>query len=204
MIKILLYLYIKAKISHHKKHLKTVCVIGNNFCTSSLYRNPDEQLLNVKIANLTKNPKKILFGNKCNLSCEITLNERGSITIGEFTFMNYVRMRIDYNLRIGSHCLFGPNVLIWDTDNHPLSVNARHKQAEEIPGFYPLNKSYEASGGDITIENDVWIGMDALILGGVRIGSGSIVAARSVVTKDVEANTIVAGIPAKKIGTVPK
>lgn len=204
MKNIILTLYRKRQLMRHLKYLKTVCIIGEDFCTSSLYKNPQAQLLNLKIANLTKDPKNIIFGNKCNISCSITLNEKGSISVGDFTYMNYVRMRIDYNLRIGSHCLFGPNVVIWDTDNHPLSVNARHKQAEEIPGFYPLNKSYEASGGDITIENDVWIGMDALILGGVRIGSGSIVAARSVVTKDVEVNTIVAGIPAKKIGTVPK
>lgn len=204
MIKILLNIYRKRKIVRHIKYLKEVCVIGDDFCTSSLYRNPQKQLLNVKIENLSKDPRKIVFGNKCNVSCSITLNEKGSIIVGDFTFMNYVRMRIDYNLRIGTHCLFGPNVVIWDTDNHPLSVNARHKQAEEIPGIYPLSKSYEASGGDITIENDVWIGMDSLILGGVKIGYGSIVAARSVVTRDVEPFTIVAGVPAKKIGIVPK
>jgi acetyltransferase-like isoleucine patch superfamily enzyme len=46
--------------------------------------------------------------------------------------------------------------------------------------------------------------MEALILGGVRIGEGAIVSARSVVTKDVEPFTIVGGVPAKIIGKVPK
>ena len=51
--------------------------------------------------------------------------------------------------------------------------------------------------GDIVIGNDVWIGYEAVILSGVRIGDGAIVAARAVVTKDVEPYTIVGGVPAK-------
>jgi len=112
--------------------------------------------------------------------------------------MNYIQMRIDYNLKIGSHCMFGPNVRLWDTNNHPVSVSERHQQCEFIAlkGFID---SYEAGGGNITIGNDVWIGMDAIILGGVTIGNGSIVAAGSIVTNDVPENVLVAGIPAKVV-----
>ena len=53
--------------------------------------------------------------------------------------------------------------------------------------------------GDILIGNDVWIGYEAVILSGVTIGDGAIVAARSVVTKDVPPYTIVGGVPAKPI-----
>jgi len=53
--------------------------------------------------------------------------------------------------------------------------------------------------GDIVIGNDVWIGYEAVILAGVKIGDGAIIGARSVVTKDVEPYTIVAGTPAKPI-----
>ena len=53
--------------------------------------------------------------------------------------------------------------------------------------------------GDITVGNDVWIGYEAVILSGVTIGDGAIVAARSVVTKDVPPYTIVGGVPAKPI-----
>ena len=51
----------------------------------------------------------------------------------------------------------------------------------------------------ITIENDVWIGAKVTVLGGVTIGNGSIVAAGSVVTKDVKPYSIVGGVPAKMI-----
>jgi acetyltransferase-like isoleucine patch superfamily enzyme len=73
---------------------------------------------------------------------------------------------------------------------------------------YPFNKLWvEASNisghpktrGDVIIANDVWIGRDALIVSGVHIGSGAVIGARSVVTKNVAPYTIVAGNPAKMI-----
>ncbi|MDP4190501.1 MAG: CatB-related O-acetyltransferase [Bacteroidota bacterium] len=53
--------------------------------------------------------------------------------------------------------------------------------------------------GDIVIGNDVWIGYDAIIMAGVHIGDGAVIATRAVVTKDVPPYTIVGGIPAKEI-----
>lgn len=108
-------------------------------------------------------------------------------------------MRIDHNLiKIGSHCLFGPKVRLWDTDNHPLSPSARHKQCEYIAhkGFID---SYEAGGSDIIIGDDVWIGMDVIILGGVIIGNGSVIAAGSIVTKSIPENVLAAGVPASVV-----
>ena len=70
----------------------------------------------------------------------------------------------------------------------------------EIP---PIGEPYPVSGKiykKVTIENDVWIGSSAIILPGATIGEGALIAAGSVVTKDVEANSIVAGNPARKIG----
>ena len=53
--------------------------------------------------------------------------------------------------------------------------------------------------GDIIIGNDVWIGYDAVIMAGVKIGDGAVIGARAVVTKDVEPYSIVGGVPAKEI-----
>jgi acetyltransferase-like isoleucine patch superfamily enzyme len=83
-------------------------------------------------------------------------------------------------------------------------VSKRHIQCEEIAESFPLAKSYEADGSSITIKEDVWIGMDALILGGVTMGKGAVVAARSLVTKDVAPYTLVGGVPTKVIGSVPE
>ena len=53
--------------------------------------------------------------------------------------------------------------------------------------------------GDIVIGNDVWIGYEAVIMAGIHIGNGAIIAARAVVTKDVPPYTIVSGVPARPI-----
>jgi len=53
--------------------------------------------------------------------------------------------------------------------------------------------------GDIEVGNDVWIGMESSVMPGIKIGNGAIIAAKSVVTKDVEPYTIVAGNPARVV-----
>ncbi len=203
MIKFLLRIKDNIKIRQQEKSLSESCIVGKNFCKSNYYKDHRKQLLNVKVNNHTYDKTKIQFGDYCNVSCQITLNNKGSIKIGDYVFINYAKFRIDYDLIIGNNCMIGPNVAFWDTDNHPISAKLRHQQSVDFATNFPLVRSYEALGGSISIGSDVWIGMDALILGGVKIGEGAIIAARSVVTKDVEPFTIVGGIPAKKIGDVP-
>lgn len=65
----------------------------------------------------------------------------------------------------------------------------------------PRNKTYVT--GDVHIEDGAYIGMNALIVKPVRIGKSAVVAAGAVVTKDVSPKAIVAGVPAKQIGSVP-
>ncbi len=64
----------------------------------------------------------------------------------------------------------------------------------------PHDPMFATRGGVVTIDDNVWIGSRAMILPGVHIGEGAVVAAAAVVTKDVEPYRIVAGVPAKPIG----
>jgi acetyltransferase-like isoleucine patch superfamily enzyme len=82
---------------------------------------------------------------------------------------------------IGDEVLFGDMVRVMDTDGH--GIDGR-----------------EPKVAPVAIGNHVWIGINAVILKGVTIGDSAIVGAGAVVTKDVAANTIVGGVPAKKIG----
>lgn len=99
-------------------------------------------------------------------------------------------------IEIGKYCSVGPEVRICtDVDHDPSLIST-----------YPLKtfllKRVEEdaiSKGDINIGNDVWIGMRAIILGGVRIGDGAIIGAGAIVTKDVPPYAIVAGVPARII-----
>jgi len=188
-------------VKKHTKSLFSKFIVGEGFCTSPIYKNPSFQLLNINITNKTNDKNKIKFGSFCNVSVDIFLNERGSILVGDYVYMNKVYMRVDHNLKIGSHCLFGPNVRLWDTDNHPLSPAERHMQCEFI-ALHGFLDSYLAQGGDITIGNDVWIGMDVILLGGVVIGNGSIIAAGSVVTRSIPENVLAGGVPAKVIKSI--
>lgn len=69
----------------------------------------------------------------------------------------------------------------------------------EFIAHHDFIDSYQAGGGDITIGNDVWIGMDTIVLGGVTIGNGSVIAAGSVVTKSIPENVLAGGVPARVI-----
>jgi acetyltransferase-like isoleucine patch superfamily enzyme len=79
--------------------------------------------------------------------------------------------------------LIGPNVSII-TSGHPLEPSQRRAGVTAVP---------------IVIERNVWIAAGATIIGGVTVGENSVVAAGAVVTRDVPANSLVAGVPAKVI-----
>lgn len=91
---------------------------------------------------------------------------------------------------IGDRVAIGANTIIIDTDFHPLDP----KQRQEKPS--------DAKSSPIIIEDDVFVGMNCLILKGVILGCGSVVGAGSVVTKDVLPGMIVAGNPARPVSSV--
>jgi len=90
------------------------------------------------------------------------------------------------SVTIGECVLIGANTVISDTDWHAISVDGRRsgKAGATIP---------------VHIGNHVWLGMGVVVLKGVSIGDGSIVAANSVVTRSIPAGVIAAGNPAKVI-----
>ena len=91
---------------------------------------------------------------------------------------------------IGNNVNVGANTVIMDTDFHPLDADARRLD------------SAPAQTAPIVIEDDVFIGMNCLILKGVTLGQASVIGAGSVVTKDVPPHAIAAGNPARQIGNV--
>lgn len=92
---------------------------------------------------------------------------------------------------IGSKVMFGPKVTIVGGD-HNTSVIGKF--------MYDVHNKRPEDDQDIFIEDDVWVGARAIILKGVRVGRGSIIAAGSVVNKNVPPYTTIAGIPARIVG----
>lgn len=107
--------------------------------------------------------------------------------------MSSTRLWIRTKLKIGNNVKIGGNVLIIDTDSHPIDFLLRR----EPPHFESVQSAIKSS--PIIIDDDVWIGANCTILKGVTIGARSIIGAGSVVTKDIPADCIAAGNPAKII-----
>lgn len=110
-----------------------------------------------------------------------------NLTIGAGSFVNSgVRFQChnDGKINIGKNVLIGPRCQ-FETLNHEISLNEKGRR----PNYFK----------PITVEDCVWIGAKSVVLQGVTIGKGSIVAAGSVVIKDVPPNTLVGGTPAKFI-----
>jgi acetyltransferase-like isoleucine patch superfamily enzyme len=131
----------------------------------------------------------------------------GNNSIG---FMSYIRGGATLsNIKIGRFCSIAPNVLA-GAGQHPMDWMSTHpfvyggsrifKSYDEYTEIAMVNNfSKKGRKKTIIIGNDVWIGEGAYISPGVQIGDGAVIAAKSVVTKNVEPYTIVAGVPAKPI-----
>jgi len=123
---------------------------------------------------------------------------------------NIQEQRLQPKISIGSHCNFGNNNHITSAFQIIIGENCltgkfvtisdnNHGMSEKEEFTIPPIKRKLSTKGPIVIGNNVWIGDKATILSGVTIGDGAIVAANSVVTKNVPAYSIVAGCPAKII-----
>lgn len=159
----------------------------------------------------------LTLGNKVRIHVPIRAEGPGSLFIGEKTILGYelgprqgsgailllaaapeVSIRIGANcsfnnditliaeksITIGDDCLIGDGVRIVDSDFHGLAPDKRRGPGESSP---------------VTLGKNVWLGSRAMVLKGVTIGDNAVVAAGSIVTKDVPADTLVAGVPAKPI-----
>lgn len=109
---------------------------------------------------------------------------RGRLYIGEDAWLSpgvVIHTHVNADIKIGDRCDIGPGV-------------------EFIPGSHVVGSAFRRAGGgtaqSITVGSGSWIGAKSIILGGVNIGEGCIVAAGAVVTHDIPPNTLVAGIPA--------
>jgi galactoside O-acetyltransferase len=125
----------------------------------------------------------------CWRLCTLAACTDGRIDIGDHVSLNanvYINACSGGRIRIGNDVLIGPNVVLRASD-HKFDDLTR-----------PMRLQGHASG-TIVIEDDVWLGANVTVVGGVRIGQGSVVAAGAVVAADVEPNSIVGGVPARLI-----
>jgi acetyltransferase-like isoleucine patch superfamily enzyme len=147
----------------------------------------------------SKKERAVELGNhvSCYAGVSFALGENGTCKIGDFTLLNGALIMADESIEIGSHCLVSWNVGIADSDFHPIDAAQRRIDTMALAPFYKDRPPRpEIKSAPVRIKDNVWIGMNAVILKGVTIGENSVVAAGAVVSKDVPPNVVVAGNPA--------
>jgi acetyltransferase-like isoleucine patch superfamily enzyme len=135
----------------------------------------------------------VLVDGKCAFTFAARFVDRPTLEVGDRTgISNRCRFTVGKRISIGNDCMIAAGVWIFDSSGH--STDPASRLADLPP---PADEVRPVSIGD-----NVWIGTNSIIFPGVTIGEGSVVSAGSVVLSDVPANTIVAGNPARRIGTL--
>lgn len=133
-------------------------------------------------------------GFYCGLGIKIWA--KNSIKIGKNFYMGMGSI-IESDAVIGDNVIWGNRVaLIGKYDHHYQQIGSTIREASAI-----RDKNYNWKGLNLmtVIENDVWVGYGSILMSGITIGEGSIIAAGSVVTKNIEPYSIYGGVPATKI-----
>jgi len=128
------------------------------------------------------------LGEGVNIKPPFRVDYGKYISIGARTFANYGLVALDVaSITIGADVQIGPNVQLL-TPTHPVDIELRREK-------------YEAAQ-PIVIGDNVWLGAGAIVLAGVTIGENSVIGAGAVVTKDVPANVVAVGNPARVIRNI--
>ena len=125
------------------------------------------------------------------------LGDNGRVTIGDYCYFTNVVLLCELEVRIGNYVVIGWNTTLTDSDFHPIAPALRVADAFACS---PLGKGRPrptVACKAIIIEDDVWIGPNATILKGVRIGAGAWIEPGSMVTRDVPPGARVMGNPAQ-------
>lgn len=132
--------------------------------------------------------------------CIHTDKSSSTIVIGNHVGMSSPCIWIHDRLTIGNHVNIGGNCIIMDTDVHQMDYVAR--RGEKVENADDANTKVQSA--PVTIEDNVWIGANCIVLKGVTIGARSIIGAGSIVTKDIPADCIAAGNPCRVIRYINK
>jgi acetyltransferase-like isoleucine patch superfamily enzyme len=136
------------------------------------------------------NEGTMTFGDRVRLvstvaTLELVTLPGGHLEVGNNVFINYGSSLVSSaHLKIGDDCLIGTHVMVMDCDFHRVE-----------------DKAWDTTGQPIILEDRVWLGNRCMVLKGVRIGHDAVVAAGSVVTRDVPPRSVVAGVPARVVRT---
>jgi len=151
-----------------------------------------------KVLNVLNDRSKIVIGDQTLVRGDLRCLSSGNIKIGKRCFVGKnTQIWSDNCIIIGDDVLISHNVNIVDTNMHESNHLERAHGFLNLITNGPSKIAGNINSAPITIEDNVWINFNSIILKGVTIGKGAIIAAGSLVTKDVPPFAVVAGNPAK-------
>lgn len=150
--------------------------------------------------------EQLRIGERCYVGGEIlVLSRDANVSIGDYCSIGIdTKIWSQLSIRIGNYVLIAHRVDIIDSNSHSLDWRDRREDARDVFERGVALDVTRVPAAPIVIEDDVWIGAKSIILKGVHIGRGAIVAAGAVVTRDVPSFTLVAGNPARVIKELPR
>ncbi|MBS1836258.1 MAG: hypothetical protein JST64_01040, partial [Actinobacteria bacterium] len=179
-----------------ERRFRRMCVTGEDFIVGE----------HAQINNLSGDPERIRFGHNCLVDGYINLQEHGYFTMGSYSGLGEgVRIDCSGYVEIGNGCTMAEGVYVIDGLHHPILVDERIRHGIDLFQGDHVMDAY-GTGTEtsyVRIEDLVWIGLRAIVLSGVTIGRGSVIAAGAVVSSDVPPFSVVAGNPARVVGRIP-
>jgi acetyltransferase-like isoleucine patch superfamily enzyme len=127
----------------------------------------------------------------------LAADEHACIEIGDYSYLANASLVCTERITIGARVLIAGGVTIADSDFHPITPAARLADTVALSPVGDRKRRPTVEARPVVIEDDVWIGYNATILKGVRIGAGAIIAPGALVLRDVPPGVEVAGNPAR-------
>ena len=151
-----------------------------------------------------KRTDALVIGANCTMDgVHFAVEAEGRIAIGDYCYFTNAVLLCELELRIGNYVVIGWNASIADSDFHPIAPAERIADAIACSPLGQGRTRPAIVRRPVVIEDDVWIGPNATILKGVRIGAGALIEAGALVTRDVPPRARMLGNPAQIIGEIP-
>jgi len=150
-----------------------------------------------------KRDPAVEIGSHCHLEdVQLALGPNAHVRVGDHVFASHMLVLCEEAISIGDRVFFSFNVVLADTDFHPLDPALRVADAIAISPVAQGRKRPPIATAPLRIDDDVWIGPNVTILKGVHVGAGAFIEPGALVTRDVPPRARMLGNPAQIVGEV--
>lgn len=132
-------------------------------------------------------------------SSNFYVGENGKVTVGKYVILNSTNIVCNSEVTIGDHCMFAWGTVISDSwvDANTLSATQRKSLLLKLAGSDSRFPDLHELSKPVIVEDNVWVGFDAVILPGATLGRGCIVGSRTVISESVPPYAVIVGSPAR-------